>query len=162
MPMRWRKLLGAIMLIVLLLTWVLLAMAIAQSTAVKGNGIIEVIYYVCGSGTGPLPSHADLLPAIHMHAQGIAQGIAADLPPGGLVSYQFQLRPLRSLWKRDPRSGPTPISGTEGRVIAGPLNQSQPPNPSIITKTEIGNIFCGLQVPRVQRAKRVIPAWPVR
>jgi uncharacterized membrane protein YozB (DUF420 family) len=46
MAMRWRKLLGAIMLIVLLLTWVLLAMVIAQSTAVKANGIIEVIYYV--------------------------------------------------------------------------------------------------------------------
>jgi len=51
MPMRWRKLLGAIMPIVLVLTWVLLAMAIAQSTAVKANGIVEVIYYfVAGLG----------------------------------------------------------------------------------------------------------------
>jgi len=56
MPMRWRKLLGAIMLIVLVLTWVLLAMAIAQSTAVKANGIVEVIYYVVAGLGWVLPA----------------------------------------------------------------------------------------------------------
>jgi Protein of unknown function (DUF2842) len=56
MPMRWRKLLGASMLIVLLLTWVLLAMAIAQSTAVKANGIIEMIYYVVAGLGWVLPA----------------------------------------------------------------------------------------------------------
>jgi hypothetical protein len=55
MPIRWRKLLGAIMLIVLLLTWVLVAMAIAQSTA-KANGIIEVIYYVLAGLGWVLPA----------------------------------------------------------------------------------------------------------
>jgi hypothetical protein len=51
MPMRLRKLLGAIMLIVLVLTWTLLAMALAQSAVVKANGVIEVIYYaVAGLG----------------------------------------------------------------------------------------------------------------
>jgi Protein of unknown function (DUF2842) len=34
------------MLIVLVLTWTLLAMALAQSAVVKANGTIEVIYYV--------------------------------------------------------------------------------------------------------------------
>ena len=56
MPMRWRKLLGAIMPIVLVLTWVLLAMAIAQSTAVKANGIVEVIYYVVAGLGWVLPA----------------------------------------------------------------------------------------------------------
>jgi Protein of unknown function (DUF2842) len=56
MPMRWRKLLGAIMLIVLVLTWVLLAMAIAQSMAVKANGIIEMIYYVVAGLGWVLPA----------------------------------------------------------------------------------------------------------
>jgi Protein of unknown function (DUF2842) len=46
MPIRLRKLLGAIMLIVLVLAWALFAMALAQSAIVKANGVIEVIYYV--------------------------------------------------------------------------------------------------------------------
>jgi hypothetical protein len=56
MPMRLRKLLGAIMLIVLVLTWVLFAMAFAQSTAVKASGIIEVIYYVLAGLGWVLPA----------------------------------------------------------------------------------------------------------
>jgi hypothetical protein len=51
MPIRVRKLVGAIMLIVLVVTWALLAMALAQSPLVKTNGAIEVIYYaVAGLG----------------------------------------------------------------------------------------------------------------
>src|SRR5262245_21549534 len=46
MPIRLRKLIGAILLIVLVATWALLAMAFAQSPLVKANGVIEVIYYV--------------------------------------------------------------------------------------------------------------------
>ena len=46
MPMRLRKLLGAIVLIVLVITWALLAMALAQSPVVKASGAVEVIYYV--------------------------------------------------------------------------------------------------------------------
>jgi hypothetical protein len=46
MPIRVRKLIGAILLIVLVATWALLAMALAQSPLVKANGVIEVIYYV--------------------------------------------------------------------------------------------------------------------
>jgi Protein of unknown function (DUF2842) len=46
MPIRLRKLVGAIMLIVLVLAWALFAMALAQSAVIKTNGLIEVIYYV--------------------------------------------------------------------------------------------------------------------
>ena len=51
MPIRLRKLIGAIMLIVLVLAWALFAMALAQSAVVKTNGMIEVIYYgIAGLG----------------------------------------------------------------------------------------------------------------
>ena len=54
--MRLRKFLGAIMLIVLVLVWALLAMALAQSTAIKANGILEVIYYVVAGLGWVLPA----------------------------------------------------------------------------------------------------------
>ena len=51
MPVRLRKFLGAIMLIVLVVTWALLAMALAQSTLIKANGVVEVLYYaIAGLG----------------------------------------------------------------------------------------------------------------
>jgi len=46
MPIRVRKLIGAVALIALVVTWALVAMALAQSPAVKANGLVEVIYYV--------------------------------------------------------------------------------------------------------------------
>jgi hypothetical protein len=56
MPIRLRKLLGAIMLIVLVLSWTLLAMALAQSAAFKTNRVIEVIYYVVAGLGWVLPA----------------------------------------------------------------------------------------------------------
>jgi hypothetical protein len=51
MPIRLRKLLGAIALIALVLIWALVAMALAQLPAIKANGVIEAIYYlVAGLG----------------------------------------------------------------------------------------------------------------
>jgi membrane protease YdiL (CAAX protease family) len=51
MPARLRKFLGAIMLIVLVVTWALLAMALAQSPLIKANGAVEVLYYaIAGLG----------------------------------------------------------------------------------------------------------------
>jgi uncharacterized protein DUF2842 len=51
MPIRLRKLLGAIALIALVLIWALAAMALAQLPAIKANGVIEAIYYlVAGLG----------------------------------------------------------------------------------------------------------------
>ena len=56
MPIRFRKLVGAIMLIVLVLAWALFAMALAQSPVVKANGLIEVIYYVVAGLGWVLPA----------------------------------------------------------------------------------------------------------
>ena len=46
MPIRLRKLIGAVVLIILVVTWALVAMAVAQFPVIKANGLIEVIYYV--------------------------------------------------------------------------------------------------------------------
>ena len=56
MPIRLRKLVGAIMLIVLVLAWALFAMALAQSAVVKANGMIEVLYYVVAGLGWVLPA----------------------------------------------------------------------------------------------------------
>jgi Protein of unknown function (DUF2842) len=56
MPIRLRKLVGAIMLIVLVLAWALFAMALAQSAVIKTNGLIEVIYYVVAGLGWVLPA----------------------------------------------------------------------------------------------------------
>jgi Protein of unknown function (DUF2842) len=46
MPIRLRKLIGAVALIVLVTVWSLIAMALAQLPVIKANGLVEVIYYV--------------------------------------------------------------------------------------------------------------------
>jgi hypothetical protein len=56
MPMRLRKFVGAIMLIMLVITWALLAMALAQSAVVKATGVIETIYYVVAGLGWVLPA----------------------------------------------------------------------------------------------------------
>src|SRR3954453_15350435 len=45
MTTRQRKFIGAIVLLMLILSWALIAMAIAQFPAIKANGLIEGIYY---------------------------------------------------------------------------------------------------------------------
>ena len=56
MPIRLRKLIGAVALIVLVVTWALLAMALAQLPAIKANGLIEVLYYVVAGLGWVLPA----------------------------------------------------------------------------------------------------------
>jgi Protein of unknown function (DUF2842) len=56
MPIRLRKLIGAVALIVLVMTWALLAMALAQLPAIKANGLIEVLYYVIAGLGWVLPA----------------------------------------------------------------------------------------------------------
>jgi hypothetical protein len=56
MPIRLRKFIGAVALIVLVVTWALVAMALAQSPAIKANGVIEVIYYVLAGLGWVLPA----------------------------------------------------------------------------------------------------------
>ena len=46
MPIRVRKFIGAIALLVLVTVWALLAMAVAQFPAIKDNDVLEVLYYV--------------------------------------------------------------------------------------------------------------------
>jgi Protein of unknown function (DUF2842) len=56
MPIRLRKLIGAVALIVLVMTWALVAMALAQAPAIKANGLVEVIYYVVAGLGWALPA----------------------------------------------------------------------------------------------------------
>jgi len=56
MPVRLRKFIGAILLITLVITWTLVAMALAQAPAIKANGVIEVIYYVIAGLAWVLPA----------------------------------------------------------------------------------------------------------
>ena len=56
MPIRLRKFIGAILLILLVVTWALLAMAFAQSPLVQANGVIEAIYYVVAGLGWVLPA----------------------------------------------------------------------------------------------------------
>jgi hypothetical protein len=56
MPIRLRKLIGAVALILLVTSWALLAMALAQFPVVKANGVIEVVYYVVAGLAWVLPA----------------------------------------------------------------------------------------------------------
>jgi len=56
MPIRVRKLIGGIALIVLVVGWALIAMALAQLPVIKANGVIEVIYYVVAGLGWVLPA----------------------------------------------------------------------------------------------------------
>ena len=56
MPVRLRKLIGAVLLIVLVVGWTLIAMALAQLPVVKANGFVEVIYYVVAGLGWVLPA----------------------------------------------------------------------------------------------------------
>jgi hypothetical protein len=56
MPIRLRKLIGAAALIVLVLTWALVAMAVAQFPAIKRYAILEVIYYIVAGLGWVLPA----------------------------------------------------------------------------------------------------------
>ena len=56
MPIRIRKLVGAVALIALVLIWTLLAMAVAQFPVVKAYGLVETIYYVVAGLGWVLPA----------------------------------------------------------------------------------------------------------
>ena len=55
MRIRLRKLIGAVALIILVAGWALIAMALAQSPAIKAHGAIEVAYYVVAGLAWVLP-----------------------------------------------------------------------------------------------------------
>ena len=56
MPIRLRKLIGGVALIVLVVGWSLIAMALAQLPVIKANGVVEVIYYVVAGLGWVLPA----------------------------------------------------------------------------------------------------------
>jgi hypothetical protein len=56
MPIRLRKLIGAVALVVLVTVWALVAMAVAQFPAIKAYGVIEAIYYVVAGLGWVLPA----------------------------------------------------------------------------------------------------------
>jgi len=51
-----RKLIGGAALIVLVVSWALVAMALAQLPVIKSNGIVEAIYYVLAALGWVLPA----------------------------------------------------------------------------------------------------------
>ena len=56
MPIRLRKLIGAVALIVLVVGWALVAMALAQLPVIKANRFVEVMYYVVAGLGWVLPA----------------------------------------------------------------------------------------------------------
>ena len=56
MPIRIRKLVGGIALIVLVVGWALVAMALAQLPVIKANALVEAIYYVVAGLGWVLPA----------------------------------------------------------------------------------------------------------
>ena len=56
MPIRIRKLVGGIALILLVVGWALVAMALAQLPVIKANAIVETIYYVVAGLGWVLPA----------------------------------------------------------------------------------------------------------
>ena len=56
MPIRLRKFLGAIFLLVLVIVWALLAMALAQAPAIHDHAVLSVIYYIVAGMGWVLPA----------------------------------------------------------------------------------------------------------
>jgi hypothetical protein len=56
MPIRQRKLIGTVALLVLVVVWALVAMALAQSMLTAVNGLVATIYYVVAGLGWVLPA----------------------------------------------------------------------------------------------------------
>jgi hypothetical protein len=56
MPIRLRKLIGTLALLVLVTVWALLAMALAQSPTIRDNSLLSVAYYVIAGLGWVLPA----------------------------------------------------------------------------------------------------------
>jgi hypothetical protein len=56
MPLRLRKFIGAIALLVLVIVWALVAMALAQVPAIRDNAVLSVAYYVIAGLGWVLPA----------------------------------------------------------------------------------------------------------
>jgi hypothetical protein len=56
MSLRFRKLVGAVALFMLVIVWALIAMAVAQFTAIRDNTVLSVLYYVIAGLGWVLPA----------------------------------------------------------------------------------------------------------
>jgi hypothetical protein len=56
MPIRLRKFIGTILLLVLVIVWALVAMALAQAPAIHDNAIASIAYYVIAGIGWVLPA----------------------------------------------------------------------------------------------------------
>jgi len=56
MPIRLRKFIGAVALFVLVIVWALLAMALAQTPAIRDNTALSIAYYVIAGLGWVLPA----------------------------------------------------------------------------------------------------------
>jgi Protein of unknown function (DUF2842) len=56
MPVRLRKFIGAVALFVLVIVWALIAMAAAQSPAIRDDAVFSVLYYVIAGLGWVLPA----------------------------------------------------------------------------------------------------------
>ena len=56
MPIRVRKLIGTVALLVLVIVWALLAMGFAQMLALSNNRLVEIAYYVVAGLGWVLPA----------------------------------------------------------------------------------------------------------
>jgi hypothetical protein len=56
LPVRIRKLIGAVALVALVIAWSLLAMALAQAVALRANPVFEFAYYVIAGLGWVLPA----------------------------------------------------------------------------------------------------------
>jgi hypothetical protein len=56
MPIRIRKLIGAVALISLVVVWALVAMAVAQAVLASANHVLEALYYVIAGLGWVLPA----------------------------------------------------------------------------------------------------------
>jgi hypothetical protein len=74
MPIRLRKLIGGIALIVLVTVWTLAAMAVAQFPAVKASPVVETIYYVVAGLGWVLPA----MPLLRWMQGGRSRGAGAE------------------------------------------------------------------------------------
>ena len=90
MPLRLRKFIGAILLITLVVTWALVAMALAQAPMIKANGVIEVIYYVVAGLAGRIFTSAarrrSSCSSTNSTSQWSWKRMCATMPAGTLAS----------------------------------------------------------------------------
>jgi hypothetical protein len=75
MPIRLRKFIGTVMLLVLVIVWALVAMALAQFPAIRDNAVLSVVYYVIAGLGWVLPA----MPIVSwMSASGIRRSEVRD------------------------------------------------------------------------------------